>query len=164
MTVRLPSIDHRKDNLPALRHADGTARCTAIADITGELFLARGHMDSTIRYEPRSCPNNLYGAIPHTARVLHERNRIAHACPRCGKGIHRCAMHRDDIAVGGDDRVIRIDLDNASPPHNILQPVGIRLRRSAVGAVIDDETILTALRIDPRDGQRHLVDLHRSAV
>ena len=33
-----------------------------------------------------------------------------------------------------------------------------------VGAVVDDETVLSALSVDPRDGERHLVDLHSPAV
>ena len=73
-------------------------------------------------------------------------------------------MYGDDVAVRGNHRVIRIDFRHAPVANHILQTVRIRSRRPAVGAVVDDESVLAALRIDPRDGQRHLIDLYRAIV
>ena len=73
-------------------------------------------------------------------------------------------MHGNDIAVCGNRRIVRVDLGNPSRTNHILQPVRIRPRRMPVGAVVDDESVFAALGVDPRDGKRHLVDLHTSAV
>ena len=160
MTVRLPSIDHGKDDLARLCHTDGTARCTSITDVSRELLFARRHMHVPIRDEARPRADDLHSRIPHAAHILHQDSRIADACARRCKGIHCGAMNGNDIPIRRNCRIIGIDLRHTSLTNHIFQPVGICPRRSAVGTVINDETILPALGIDPRDGERDLIDLH----
>ena len=92
---------------------------------------------------------SVHGTIPRLPQILRQHGGIthAHAC-RC-KCIHRRAMHRDDITIGRDQRIIRIDLCHAPIANDILKAIRIRPRRSTIGAVVDDEVVLAALGVDP---------------
>ena len=149
MTVRLPPIDDGKEDVPLLRHTDRRTRCTTIADVARELLLARRHVDTAVLDKAWPRAEHLHGTIPRLPQILRQHGGIthAHAC-RC-KCIHRRAMHRDDIAIGRNQRIIRIDLCHAPIANDILKAIRIRPRRSTIGAVVDDEVVLAALGVDP---------------
>ena len=114
--------------------------------------------------KPGTRAYHLYGTIERSRQMLRQRDGIAEPHAHRREGIHRRAVHGDDVAVRGDHGVVRVDLRHAPVPHDVLESVGIRPRRSAVGAVVDDEVVLAALGIDARDGQRRLIDLHRAVI
>ena len=160
----LSPVDHGKDNLAARRHADSAARCAPVADVARELLLACRHVHASVLDETWSRTDDLHGTIPHRPRLLSEHGRVTDTRPRRRERIHRRTMHGDDVAVRGNRGVIRVDLRHASLANHIFQTVRICPRRPAVGAVVDDESVLTALGIHSRNRQRDLIDLHRAVV
>ena len=149
MTVRLPPIDDGEEDVPLLRHTDRRTRCTAVADVTRELLLARRHVDTAILDKARPRTEHLHGTIPRLPQILRQHGGITHAHACCSERIHRRAVHRDDIAIGRDQRIIRIDLRHAPIANDILKAIRIRPRRSTIGAVVDDEVVFAALGVDP---------------